>query len=63
MFCGSLRMNLDPLDEYADDSLWNVLEHAHLKSFVESLPAGLEYECGEGGQNLRYFLLQYIIAG
>ena len=56
LFCGSLRMNLDPLGEYTDDALWQVLEHAHLKSFVESLPTGLEYECGEGGQNLRYFL-------
>ena len=50
-------MNLDPLGEYTDDALWQVLEHAHLKSFVESLPTGLEYECGEGGQNLRYFYL------
>ena len=53
LFCGSLRMNLDPLDEYTDDALWRVLDHAHLKSFVETLPTGLEYECGEGGQNLR----------
>jgi len=52
LFSGSLRMNLDPFDQYSDDQIWNALEHAHLKEFVSSLPAGLQYECGEGGQNL-----------
>ncbi|XP_069110729.1 ATP-binding cassette sub-family C member 3-like [Argopecten irradians] len=52
LFSGSLRMNLDPLNTYIDNDLWDSLEHAHLKSFVQSLPTGLEYDCGEGGQNL-----------
>ncbi|XP_074651922.1 multidrug resistance-associated protein 1-like isoform X2 [Tubulanus polymorphus] len=52
LFSGSLRMNLDPFDEFSDDQLWNSLEHAHLKTFVQSLSERLEYECGEGGQNL-----------
>ena len=47
-------MNLDPFDRYTDDELWVALEHAHLRDFVSSLPAGLNYEVGEGGQNLRY---------
>jgi len=46
-------MNLDPFDRYADDELWIALEHAHLRDFVATLPAGLNYEVGEGGQNLR----------
>lgn len=46
-------MNLDPFDEHTDQVLWSALENAHLKSFVEGLPTGLHYECGEGGQNLR----------
>ena len=46
-------MNLDPFDKFADSELWIALEHAHLKEFVESLSEGLQYECGEGGQNLR----------
>ena len=54
LFSGSLRMNLDPLDERKDDELWTALEHAHLKSFVDGLPSKLEYEVGEGGQNLRW---------
>ena len=53
MFSGSLRFNLDPSDKLDDVSLWGALEHAHLKAFVESLPAQLEYECGEDGENLR----------
>ena len=46
-------MNLDPLDKHTDQDIWQALKHAHLKSFVETLPEKLNYECGEGGQNLR----------
>jgi len=46
-------MNLDPVDRYTDDELWQALNNAHLTNFVETLPAGLNYECGEGGHNLR----------
>ena len=53
MFVGSLRLNLDPLDIYSDDEIWTALEHAHLKTFVESLPDKLLHESGEGGENLR----------
>ena len=53
MFSGSLRMNLDPLEENKDTQIWKALEHAHLKEFIQNLPQNLEYDCGEGGQNLR----------
>ncbi|XP_062618978.1 multidrug resistance-associated protein 1-like isoform X2 [Saccostrea cucullata] len=52
LFSGTLRMNIDPMDQSKDGEIWNALEHAHLKSFVLTLPAGLESECGEGGSNL-----------
>ncbi|KAL3882085.1 hypothetical protein ACJMK2_028457, partial [Sinanodonta woodiana] len=52
LFSGSLRMNLDPHDEHTDSTIWLALEQAHLKSFVESLPSKLDYECGEGGHTL-----------
>ncbi|CAH1777684.1 unnamed protein product [Owenia fusiformis] len=52
LFSGSLRMNLDPFDVYSDEECWEALEHAHLKNYVSGLAAGLEHECGEGGQNL-----------
>jgi len=29
-----------------------VLDHAHLREFVERLPMGLEHEIAEGGDNL-----------
>ena len=47
-------MNLDPFDEYSDDAVWEALEHAHLKTFVAGLQKGLQHECTEGGENLRY---------
>lgn len=45
-------MNLDPTGEHEDRRLWSTLEHSQLRNFVESLPAGLDYEVGEGGANL-----------
>ncbi|CAG0921145.1 unnamed protein product, partial [Notodromas monacha] len=52
LFSGSLRMNLDPFMTNDDATLWSSLEHAHLKSFVKSLPNGLDHEVSEGGANL-----------
>ena len=37
LFMGSLRFNLDPFDVHTDEEIWSSLEHAHLKSFVESM--------------------------
>ena len=53
LFTGSLRMNLDPLNEHSDIELWNILQQAHLKDFVLTLPNGLHYDCGERGSALR----------
>ncbi|KAJ0175661.1 hypothetical protein K1T71_008820 [Dendrolimus kikuchii] len=52
LFSGTLRMNLDPFEAYTDEQIWRSLEHAHLKAFVEGLPAGLRHEVSEGGENL-----------
>ncbi|XP_074052590.1 multidrug resistance-associated protein 1 [Macrotis lagotis] len=52
LFSGSLRMNLDPFDQYSDEEIWKSLELAHLKNFVLALPAKLNHECTEGGENL-----------
>ncbi|CAG7725610.1 unnamed protein product, partial [Allacma fusca] len=52
LFSGTLRHNLDPFQTYSDDSLWHSLEYAHLKKFVDELPAGLDYIISEGGENL-----------
>uniref|UniRef100_A0A6I8MXX3 Multidrug resistance-associated protein 1 n=2 Tax=Ornithorhynchus anatinus TaxID=9258 RepID=A0A6I8MXX3_ORNAN len=52
LFSGSLRMNLDPFDQYSDEDIWRSLELAHLKNFVSLLPDKLNHECTEGGENL-----------
>ena len=56
LFSGTMKLNLDPFDEYSKDEIWQALEHAHLTSFVENLKGALDYECSEGGENLRYVL-------
>ena len=53
LFSGTLRMNLDPFEQHSDEQLWAALEHAHLRAFVTSHTEQLEYECTEGGENLR----------
>ena len=53
IFAGSVRSNLDPFSEFSDGQVWSALQHAHLKAFVAGLPEGLDYDCGEGGENLR----------
>lgn len=53
LFHGSLRDNLLLAKEDAtDEELWDVLDKVLLKSFVESLPCGLDSEVGEGGSRL-----------
>lgn len=52
LFSGTLRMNLDPFEKFSDEDIWRVLELAHLKDFVGSLPSRLQHEVSEGGENL-----------
>ncbi|XP_014689382.3 ATP-binding cassette sub-family C member 3 isoform X1 [Equus asinus] len=52
LFSGTLRMNLDPSGSYSEEDLWRALELSHLHTFVSSQPAGLDFECSEGGENL-----------
>ncbi|XP_046577415.1 multidrug resistance-associated protein 1-like [Haliotis rubra] len=52
LFARSLRGNVDPFTQYSDNQIWRALEQAHLKTFVEVLPDGLEHECSEGGENM-----------
>ena len=53
MFAGSLRMNLDPFNEYSEDCVWHALELAHLKSYILTLNEKLGHEIIEGGENFR----------
>ncbi|CAG2241571.1 ABC transporter 7,ATP-dependent bile acid permease,Multidrug resistance-associated protein 7,Multidrug resistance-associated protein 1,ABC transporter C family member 8,Canalicular multispecific organic anion transporter 2,Canalicular multispecific organic anion transporter 1,Metal resistance protein YCF1,Multidrug resistance-associated protein 5,ATP-binding cassette sub-family C member Sur [Mytilus edulis] len=51
LFSGTMRMNLDPFEEYNNEEIWKALEHAHLKKFVDGLEKGLDHMCSEGGEN------------
>uniref|UniRef100_A0A8B9CSQ7 ABC-type glutathione-S-conjugate transporter n=1 Tax=Anser brachyrhynchus TaxID=132585 RepID=A0A8B9CSQ7_9AVES len=52
LFSGTLRMNLDPLNQYTDADIWTALEVTQLKNFVADLPDQLEYKCTDRGENL-----------
>ena len=52
LFSGSLRKNLDLVEQYQDIDLWRALEDVQLKEFVESLEGQLEYELLEHGANV-----------
>ncbi len=50
LFAGTLRMNLDPFEQYRDEEVTTALKQAHLAEFAESV--GLGHDVHEGGANL-----------
>ncbi|XP_065358147.1 ATP-binding cassette sub-family C member Sur [Calliphora vicina] len=53
LFSMTVRENLDPSGYYSDLELWNCLELAQLKEFVNTkMPQGLDTEILDGGLNL-----------
>ena len=52
LFSGSLRKNLDLLEQLQDADLWQALENVQLKELVESLEGKLGHELLENGANL-----------
>lgn len=62
VFQGTIRSNLDPIDEFTDDQIWRALELAHLKEHVikmseeskdkEDVSNPLLATVSEGGSNL-----------
>ncbi|KAM5272344.1 ATP-binding cassette sub-family C member 2 [Ctenodactylus gundi] len=63
LFSGSLRMNLDPFNNYSDEEIWKALELAHLKPFVSGLQLGLSHEVTEAGDNLSIGQRQLLCLG
>ena len=51
LFCGSVRYNLDPFEEFSDAKLWDVLEQVQLKEEVQEMEGQLSGEVTEGGSN------------
>ncbi|CAF1436131.1 unnamed protein product [Rotaria sordida] len=52
IFAGTVRFNIDPLGNYSDAEIWNVLELVHIKERVILMENGLSYLLAEGGQNM-----------
>ncbi|KAJ9574989.1 hypothetical protein L9F63_007846, partial [Diploptera punctata] len=51
LFCGTVKENIDPLNEYHDAELFQAIQRCHLTSAVNRL-GGLEAQVGHGGRNL-----------
>ncbi|XP_060851718.1 ATP-binding cassette sub-family C member 4-like isoform X2 [Rhopalosiphum padi] len=51
LFSGTIRKNLDPLEEHSDHILWDALDEVELKYFIENLPDGLHSKMSEDGSN------------
>ncbi|XP_063864017.1 ATP-binding cassette sub-family C member 3-like isoform X2 [Scylla paramamosain] len=51
LFSGTLRMNLDPLNQHSDDELWHALELAHLSAYIHKQVLGLQHPVDQGGSN------------
>ena len=51
LFSGSVRQNLDLMEQFKDADLWRTLEEVQLKDLVESLEGQLDYELLEHGAN------------
>ncbi|XP_072399315.1 ATP-binding cassette sub-family C member 4-like isoform X2 [Diabrotica undecimpunctata] len=51
LFSGSMRQNLDPLNHYSDEILWDALDQVELKEVLEEFPSGLDTMVSENGHN------------
>ena len=52
LFCGTLRYNIDPFEQFSDDECLAVLESVQIKRLVENHPDGLRLLVAESGTNL-----------
>jgi len=52
LYVGTLRENLDPLNQYTDNEILDALERSHLSSFLQMIGNNLLYGIEDGGSNL-----------
>lgn len=51
LFQGTVRSNIDPLEQYSDDEIWKSLERCQLKDVVAAKPEKLDSPVVESGDN------------
>ncbi|XP_037944102.1 probable multidrug resistance-associated protein lethal(2)03659 [Teleopsis dalmanni] len=51
LFSGTLRYNLDPLDERSDAEMWKALSDVEMRGHVSTLIGGLDCRMYDGGSN------------
>ncbi|XP_043719147.1 ABC transporter C family member 3-like isoform X1 [Telopea speciosissima] len=51
MFEGTIRSNLDPLEEYTDEQIWEALDKCHLGDEVRKKEGKLDTTVAENGEN------------
>jgi ABC-type multidrug transport system fused ATPase/permease subunit len=52
LFCGTLRYNIDPFEQFSDEECLAALEAVQLKQLVRNHPDGLHLLIAESGTNL-----------
>ncbi|XP_066494056.1 ATP-binding cassette sub-family C member 12-like [Tiliqua scincoides] len=51
LFVGTVRYNLDPFNNHADEEIWLALRRTFMKGIVSKLPGKLQAEVVENGEN------------
>lgn len=51
MFSGSLRFNIDPLNQFEDEKIWHALEKVNMKDRVLQMDNELQFPVSENGEN------------
>ena len=52
LFTGTIRSNLDPFDQFTDESLWRALGEVQLTQAIKNMSGELYAKVNEGGENL-----------
>ena len=52
VFAGTVRFNLDPFGEFADESIWSAIDQSHLKGVISRMEGQLDAQIQEDGSNL-----------
>jgi ABC-type multidrug transport system fused ATPase/permease subunit len=63
LFSGTIRMNMDPFNEYSDEEIWSALERCGMKSQVENMAGELTALVAEYGENLSQGQRQLLCLG